>query len=61
VTRVITTGTMKQLGQHLLEPFLRLSVAEQERLRKALYEQATGKPYRPEQSAGRRAPEENKS
>jgi hypothetical protein len=53
--------TIKQLGQHLVESFLRLGSAEQDRLRKALYEQATGKPYRPEQSAGRRAPEENKS
>ena len=53
--------TIKQLGQHLLESFLRLSPTDQERLRKALYEDATGKPYRPEKSAGRRAPEENKS
>jgi hypothetical protein len=50
MSRAITMGTIYELGLALAESFPKLSPAEQERLRKEMYEQATGKPYRPESS-----------
>ena len=52
--------SLLRLGLRLAKSLQQLSPAEQERLRKELYEQATGKPYQPEQSVGRRVPKEDK-
>ena len=39
-------GTLKDMGNQLVQSFQELSPAQQEQPRKAMYESVTGKPYR---------------
>ncbi|HXA78714.1 MAG TPA: hypothetical protein VNV41_16385 [Candidatus Acidoferrales bacterium] len=39
-------GTLAELAQQMAQSFQRLSPAQQEETRKAMYEKTTGKPYR---------------
>ena len=40
-------GTLAQLAQQMVESFQRLSPAQQDRVRKEIYEKTTGKVFRP--------------
>jgi hypothetical protein len=40
-------GTLNQLAQKMAQSFQRLSPAEQDRVRREIYEKITGKTYRP--------------
>jgi hypothetical protein len=40
-------GSLKELGNQLAQSFQRLNPAEQDRVRRELYEKITGKAYRP--------------
>jgi hypothetical protein len=40
-------GTLEELGEQMVESFLRLPLEEQEKLRKEIYEKVTGKAYSP--------------
>lgn len=40
-------GTPKDMGNKLAQSFQDLSLAQQDRVRREIYEKITGKPYRP--------------